>query len=370
MKVLFFSRDYTPHDFRFLKALEDIGHDPWYLRLEHRVNYESRPLPPSVHVVPWRWGTDVYDWHDEEETIEALRGIVDRLKPDVIHTGPLSDASYLAAKADLHPHVVMSWGFDLQREIFESEQWKRQMSFALQHADWFLGDCFVELEIAERLGLPQNIGTIFPWGIDVDKFSPKDSPIRAKLASNDEILVICTRTMEPPYDVETTVRGFLKAAKVIRNIKLVLLGDGSQRERIKQIADTDSDGSKVIWAGRLSNDQLADYYQAADIYISSSLVDGSSISLIEAMGCQKTVLVSSIAGNREWVESGKNGLLFETKNPDDLAEKLIYLCKNKEIRMNMAENARRLVCQKADWNKNKYLLTNAYQGAIQRCERH
>ena len=45
MKVLYFTRDYTPHDFRFLNAIIENGDDVWYLRLETRNVYESRPLP-------------------------------------------------------------------------------------------------------------------------------------------------------------------------------------------------------------------------------------------------------------------------------------------------------------------------------------
>ncbi len=168
MKVLFFSRDYTPHDYRFLKAISDNGDDVWFLRLETRNVYESRPLPESVHIVDWEFGKAPFDLEkDAERAAEALKTVFEMIRPDVIHSGPLTDCSWLAAKAGLHPHAAMSWGFDLGREIETIPGARERAAFALAHADWFLGDCYVELDKAAELGWTREKATIFPGGIDV-----------------------------------------------------------------------------------------------------------------------------------------------------------------------------------------------------------
>ena len=78
MKVLYFTRDYTPHDFRFLKAILENGNDVWYLRLETRNVYESRPLPDGVHVVDWKFGKEPFDLRESEDNaILALKEIFD-----------------------------------------------------------------------------------------------------------------------------------------------------------------------------------------------------------------------------------------------------------------------------------------------------
>ena len=110
MKVLFFSRDYTPHDYRFLRAITENGDDVYYLRLETRNVYESRPLPESVHIVDWEFGKGPFDVSkDAESAAEALKKVFETIRPDVIHSGPLTDCSYITAKAGLHPHTAMSW---------------------------------------------------------------------------------------------------------------------------------------------------------------------------------------------------------------------------------------------------------------------
>ncbi|MBR6088808.1 MAG: glycosyltransferase family 4 protein [Anaerolineaceae bacterium] len=364
MKVLYFSRDYTPHDFRFLKAICDNGDEAYYLRLETRNVYESRPLPDAVHIVEWRYGKEPFNINMEaDNAVRELKKVFSELQPDVVHSGPLTDCSWLAAKADLHPHAAMSWGFDLGREIDTIPGAADRAGYALSKADWFLGDCYVELDKAVELGYGRDRSTIFPWGIDVDRFSPGEGRIREKISNGGDFLLLSLRTMEPNYDVETVVRGFLAAVRQEPGMRLNLLGDGSQMEKLKNIAENDSNGSRITFFGRQSNDLLVDYYRSSDLYVSASIVDGSSVSLLEAMGCGLPVLMSEIPGNLEWVEDGANGILFPTRDVEDLSEKIVFCCRNRDTIRKYSQNARKLITENADWEKNKLLIHEAYRKA-------
>lgn len=364
MKVLYFARDYTPHDFRFLNAITGNGDEVFYLRLETRNQYENRPIPEAVHVVDWEFGKAPFDMKkDTGEAVEALKRVWNELSPDVIHSGPLTDTSYIAAKAGIHPHIAMSWGFDLGREIETDSDCKERAKFALAHADWFLGDCYVELNKAAELGYRKERATIFPWGIDIARFSPGESKLRGELAKEDEFLVLSLRTMEPNYDVETALRGFLLAAKKSQKIRLILLGDGSLMPKLKGIASSDPNGGRVCFLGRQPNDLLVDYYRAADLYLSASIVDGSSVSLLEAMGCGTPVLMSAIPGNLEWVRDNENGMLFECRDTQTIADKILFAVENRDVIHAFAETARSDIEAKADWNKNKAKIKIAYSGA-------
>ena len=367
MKVLFFSRDYTPHDYRFLKAITEIGHECYYLRLEDRgQNLERRNLPDSVRLVDWKWGKLHRNPANDPDVIHDLKTIWNEIRPDVIHTGPLPDVSWLAAKADLHPHAAMSWGFDLMHDIEISAEMRATTAAALQNADWFLGDCYVERDMAASLGLNPAHATIFPWGVDLKKLVREKSSIRKKLAQEDDFVLISLRTMEPNYSVATIVKGFLLAAQKIASLKLLLIGDGSQKNMLQQIVSLAPEDvqKRIFWIGRKKNDELKDYYCASDLYLSASITDGTSVSLLEAMAFEVPVLVSAIPGNLEWVTTGETGLLFETNNEQMLAEKILYCYHNQEKLDTIAKAARRMVDENADWEKNKYLLTTAYEQAI------
>lgn len=364
MKVLYFTRDYTPHDFRFLNAICENGDDVWYVRLETRNVYENRPLPDSVHTVDWEYGKVPFDILTQEAgAIAALKRLFDRIRPDVIHSGPLTDCSYLAAKAGLHPHAVMSWGFDLGREIETDTMAYDRAKYALAEADWFLGDCYTELDKAAELGYDRNRAEIFPWGIDVNRFSPAKEPIGSGMREKDNFLILSLRTMEPNYDVETVVRAFLRSVQAEPDMRLILLGDGSQMPRLKQIAEADKNGQKISFLGRMPNEKLIEYYQSCDLYVSASIVDGSSVSLLEAMGCGIPVLMSAIPGNLEWVHDGENGLLFPVKDVNDLAEKMTFCCRNRDSLRKFSAAGRKLIVEKADWNNNKSRIHEAYRKA-------
>jgi glycosyltransferase involved in cell wall biosynthesis len=367
MKVLFFSRDYTPHDYRFLKAIAEIGHECYYLRLEDRgQRLERRKLPDSVHVINWKWGKSPRDPVNDPYVITDLKTIWNEIRPDVIHTGPLPDVSWLAARAGLHPHAAMSWGFDLMHDIEISDAMRQTTAFALQNADWFLGDCYVERDTAASLGLNPAHTTIFPWGIDLQKLTRKKSLLRGEFVQDDDFVLISLRTMEPNYNVATIVKGFLLAAQNVSSLKLLLLGDGSQKAMLQQMASSAPEEiqKRIFWIGRKKNDELKDYYCASDLYLSASITDGTSVSLLEAMAFEVPVLVSAIPGNLEWVTADETGLLFEPNNEQMLAEKILFCYENRGKLNSMTKNALKMIEEKADWEKNKFQLTTAYEQAI------
>jgi glycosyltransferase involved in cell wall biosynthesis len=106
----------------------------------------------------------------------------------------------------------------------------------------------------------------------------------------------------------------------------------------------------------------------ADIYISPSHVDGSSVSLMEALASGLPCLVSDIPGNREWIEDGVNGWLFRDGDAQDLAEKITFAINNRKMFKKIGESARRTAERKADWKKNFGKLLEVYN-VIARSER-
>ena len=220
--------------------------------------------------------------------------------------------------------------------------------------------------MAVSLGLNKDQATIFPWGIDPRRFHSGKSEMRDQVASPDDFVLLSLRSLEPNYDVATTIKAFLQATAIEPALKLLMLGDGSQLASLKNLALSapESIQKRILWLGRKPNDQLVDAYRAADLYLSASITDGSSVSLLEAMACELPVLVSAIPGNLEWVAEGETGFLFQTGNAEEMADKILWCYRNPSAVRLTAVNARRQIEEKADWDKNKFRLTDAYQGAI------
>jgi glycosyltransferase involved in cell wall biosynthesis len=121
---------------------------------------------------------------------------------------------------------------------------------------------------------------------------------------------------------------------------------------------------RVHFGGQVTHSNLPRWYHMADIYISPSHVDGSSVSLMEALACGLPCLVSDISGNKEWIVEGENGWFFQDGDVYDLAEKISNAVKSRRSFKRIGESARKTAEQKADWAKNFGKLLEAYDKVI------
>jgi glycosyltransferase involved in cell wall biosynthesis len=164
--------------------------------------------------------------------------------------------------------------------------------------------------------------------------------------------------------VDVVVKAFAQAAAREPRLRLLLLGNGSQAKMIHRMVADHGLTDRVHWGGQVNNLDLPDYYRAADLYLSASHSDGSSVSLLEALACGRPVLVSDIPGNREWITPGVQGWLFPDGDAIALAEAVLQAVRLQSQLPDMGRAARRLAEQRADWSKNAQRLEQAYQKAL------
>jgi glycosyltransferase involved in cell wall biosynthesis len=344
MKILYFSRGYTPHDFRFLSAIVEGGNEAIYLRLHPDFVTEKRRLPKGVRSVYGK-----------------LKNVISHEQPDLLHAGPLPDCGYQAAKSGFHPLVQMSWGSDILMDAKENAAVRSRVLFALKSADVVIADCLTVKRAAMNFGPSEKRIVTFPWGVDLSQFKSAggDGGIRARLGWQKNFVLLHLRAWEPLYDPLTIARAFVSAAKKNANLRLLMPGSGSLSEKMHRIFIKGGVLGKVHLAGNVAYHDLPNYYRAADLYSSASLSDGSSVSLMEALACGLPALVSDIPSNREWVQSGKNGWLFPTRSEKNLEKNILKAAVSKRLK-EIGRQARRTAKSKADWNKNKLALYKAY----------
>jgi glycosyltransferase involved in cell wall biosynthesis len=370
VRVLYFSRDYSPHDHRFLSALSEHGQAVWYLRLEQRGRrLETRPLPKGVSEVPWPWGERPFAWRQLPARTVALRRILRQLQPEVVHAGPVQTCAFLAARAGAHPLVSMSWGSDMLVDARANRWLAWVTAYTLRRSEALVGDCAAVQHAAESFGFPPQRVTLFPWGIDLQAFRPAEPgerELRAALGWEDCFVALSLRSWEPIYGVDVVVRGFARAAAEEPRLRLLLLSGGSLEGAIRRLIEQSGLGQRVHVVGPVAQAELARYYHAADLYLSASHSDGSSVSLLEALGCGLPALVSDIPGNREWITPGEAGWLFTDGDDQRLAEGLLQAARTPAARLaEMSRTARRLAEERANWYANFPRLLVAYQMAIQ-----
>jgi glycosyltransferase involved in cell wall biosynthesis len=244
MRILYFTRDYTPHDHRFLAALAETDHEVHYLRLERRGHQqEDRILPPGVKKVNWAGGGKPFRVRDIPRLIFSLWGVLRQVKPDVLHAGPIQTAGLLATMSGFHPLVTMSWGSDLLRDADKNSWYRWATRYTLKRSDVLIGDCDAVRQKAMGFGFPEKRIVTFPWGVDLQQFSPgADDGHRARAGWEDAFVLLHLRSWEPIYGVDVFARAFALAAKQRPGLRLFLLGNGSLAGEIRQIYPRWCDG--------------------------------------------------------------------------------------------------------------------------------
>jgi glycosyltransferase involved in cell wall biosynthesis len=367
VRILWLTQGVTGHDRRFVTLLAGAGHDVRYLVLDDVA--DAPALPAGVRWETWdaRPPVDARTPEGAAALLPAFLRVLERVRPDVVHAGPVPTGGYLAALADARPRVVMSWGSDVLVEAEQGPEWAFATHTALDGADRFVCDCETVLFRArEYAAIAGGKVVLIPWGTEPARFRPAEapSPVRAELlggGADDAFLVLCTRSWEPVYGIDTLIEGFRRAHAAHPRLRLVLAGGGSLAGDVdRRIRDAGLE-AVVHRPGAIGHDRLPEWFRAADLYASCAHSDGTSVSLLEAMATALPVLVTDISSNREWVVPGRNGWLAPPGDAAAVADALVDAARmDDDARRMMGIRNRATVEARADWAVNGRVLLAAY----------
>ena len=373
MRVLYFTRDYTTHDYRFLSALAKTEHQVYYLRLERQGHQlEDRPLPSEIEQVAWSGGNSPARLQDGLRLLSDLNRVIRQVKPDILQAGPLQRSAFLAALTGFHPLISMSWGYDLIHDAHQNAWWRWVTRYTLKHSALMIGDCNAIRQLAISFGMPDERIITFPWGIDLNHFMPPSPPAPLPGGEGSELkkpfTLLSTRSWEPLLGADIIAQAFVKVARQRPDVRLVMAGSGSLAAQLRQTflqhgltgEASNSGFPGVIFPGQVGYADLPRLYHSADLYIAATHSDGTSISLLEAMACGLPAVVSDIPGNQEWITPGENGWLFPDGDANALANAILNTIDQREKLPQMGQTARKVTEDRADWNKNFQELLKAY----------
>jgi glycosyltransferase involved in cell wall biosynthesis len=174
MKIIYFSKNYTPHDYRFLASLSETEHKIFFLQLEaDKRQTEDRPLPENVQQILWAGGRSEFRWRDIPRLTSDLRRIVKEIKPDLIHAGPIQTCAFITALSGFRPILTASWGYDLVKDAGSNWSMRRITSYVLRNSACFIADSNVVRSKAVTFGMNPEKIVIFPWGVNIERFHPK-----------------------------------------------------------------------------------------------------------------------------------------------------------------------------------------------------
>ena len=240
-------------------------------------------------------------------TVPALREALRAFRPDVVDAHYVPNYGLMGALAGVRPLSVAAWGSDLLIAGRRDPLQRLRARYVLRRAALVMADSGNLADAARALGARPGTVAAIPWGIDIGRFRPA--------VVREPGLLVSTRMHEPVYDIPVLINALALLMAARPHLRLVLTGEGTQRAALERLAARRLPAGRFTFAGRVSADEMAGLLGRAEVFLSASRSDSTSVSLLEAMASGAVPVVSDIDGNREWVADGEGARLFPVGDP-------------------------------------------------------
>jgi glycosyltransferase involved in cell wall biosynthesis len=290
--------------------------------------------------------------------IWTLKGVLEQLRPDVLHTHQIGSLFYagLAARAARVPLVVHT-----EHGKLLAGRWRqRWLGWLAAHlADRFF--CVtqdVAQEVTALRVVPGSKVHVVPNGIDTARFAPSDgrAGLRVSLGIPPGVPVIGTigRLTEVKCQ-DVLLRGFARLRTEVPDAHLVVVGDGPLLDTLRQLAATLALREAVHFPGYQAQPER--YLQLMDVFALTSRSEGMPLAVLEAWAAGVPVVASRVGGLPEMVDEGGTGLLFPAGDDVALADAFLELVREPGRARQMGEAGRRHVRSRSDVS----VMANSYQ---------
>ena len=181
---------------------------------------------------------------------------------------------------------------------------------------------------------PNDLFAIYN-GVDFDRPAPEITrrqwfeQIGCNFTDDDIVLGIGAR-LDPVKDVATTVRGFAEASRDCERLRLVIAGDGMEREMLERLAGELGVSDKVFFAGWVSG--MDGFYASIDINAISSLSETFPYAVTEAARAGRPTVASRVGGLPRLIIPGETGMLFDPADAHGMARGILALANDDELR--------------------------------------
>ena len=218
-----------------------------------------------------------------------------------------------------------------------------------------------------RKGVKEDRLFVVPNGVDTRIFSPREKhpTILKRYGLDKKVVFGFIGSIQRIEGLSLFLENLHRIINKTKNVRVLLVGDGDEVEHLKEITKENGLQKYVIFTGRISHDQILDYYSVVDIFLYPRInarVNHKVTPLkpLEAMAMEKAVVASDVGGLREFIEEGKNGLLFRVDDGDHLVRRCLDLLENPSFMKTLGKNARAWAVQERDWTKVIKLYNKVY----------
>ena len=250
---------------------------------------------------------------------------------------------------------------DLQASIHEIEGW-------ITYESWRVITCsyYMRSHVAWCFHTPENKICVIPNGVDVTKFSFNFNhwEVRNRFAHESEKILLFVGRLVPEKGLDTLINALPIILTNGVNAKLVVVGEGPQKETYQTKVNEYGLHEKVFFAGHVDDWTLRTLYRVTDVAVVPSKFEPFGIVALEAMAARCALVTTTTGGLNEIVDDGGTGLKVPTDDPNGLAGAILRIIRDAGFRNYIVENAYRKCLWNYNWDKIAE-WTNGVYDAVQ-----
>jgi glycosyltransferase involved in cell wall biosynthesis len=338
---------------RFGKLLRERGHHVIFIGAKSQEHsghsehngikaYRFRSLP-----VPKSGG-----WNLALPTVGELKKVFEEEKIDVVHIIlPMSGsiqairaANKLSIKIVAHSHSQPENLFmDMPKLIRPTLNniWNKFLVWVYGKAKALIYPSEMARSLLHKLGKKDQPSEVISNGINLKEFRSIDiGDFHNRFGiPEDKIKLLFVGRLFPEKSIDTLIKAMPHIIKEHKDTHVMIVGGGHLKSRLEKLAENLGVHKHITFLGLVSEEDKISAYNASDIFVMPSLAELEGMAVLEAMACGKPVVISDAEQSASRYFVGGNGFLFETQNHVDLAEKILAIIKDDELREKMGQKS-------------------------------
>lgn len=272
-----------------------------------------------------------------------------RINPDVVNPHYCITHGVIAALVGARPRVVNVWGSDL---IWDGARpapwwWTFLVRYSLRGADAIISTSkFMADAVEVLMPNPPEI-TLVSFGVDTNHFKPPS--VRPP---SERIRIGFVKTFARKYAPEIFVEAAAIVARKIDNVEFCMAGRGPLLNDMRCLAKKEGLDKLINFPGFIPHEDVADFMRSLDILVNCSRYESESFGVVicEASASGLPVIVTDVGGVRETILHGETGFLVPREDAQSLAEKMLSLSRNMEMRRSMGDAGRAFIQENYEWD--------------------
>jgi glycosyltransferase involved in cell wall biosynthesis len=195
--------------------------------------------------------------------------------------------------------------------------------------------------------------TLIPNGVDLNIFDAKidkaelaKTKFDLKIKPDDKIIITTSR-----LNYKNAIDDLIKSLEFLsQNYKLLILGNGEDEEKLRQLTKEKALENNVVFLGYKSHNEVVRYLKISDIFCRPSLQEGLGNSFLEAMMAGVPIVATPVGGIPDFLKDGETGIFCKVKNPKSIAEKIKIICEDDKLRTAIIKKSRELIENNYNWS--------------------